>query len=160
MKGEVNETSCPGASALPSLNTVRCLWCQQKAVDPSRKAVAGGAGVAGQGRAASSSPAPGHLQLSHAPLCSLQCFLVGCCLFFAPRLWLQPGFRARHGVLAQAVAHPMAGSCPRCCVCLRGDTVGPPPARCAEPLLGSCGISEWGFPAVGYPLLCSGLSSV
>lgn len=41
MKGEVNETSCPGASALPSLSTVRCLWCQQKAVDPSRKALQG-----------------------------------------------------------------------------------------------------------------------
>lgn len=26
MKEDVNETSCPGVSALPSLNTVRCLW--------------------------------------------------------------------------------------------------------------------------------------
>lgn len=176
MKGEVSETSCPGASALPSLNTVRCLWCHAESCGSFQKSVAevaGGSGVAGQGRAASPSPAappeptpaPGHLQLSPAPLGSLRCFLVGCRLAFASRLpgcgcsqGLGPGTGRWH----RSWLTPWLGPA-HAAVSASGEIQRGLPQHSAPSTYWVSVVYlniVFFFPAVGYPLLCNGLSSV
>lgn len=138
MKGEVNETSCPGASALPSLNMGQCSWSHAADCGSFQKTILKAAQVpevTGQRHVAPGSPRCLALPLSGRAVCAL-----------ALQSAQEQGHFWLAAVLSPAAVDPLAAVFLEYCsqllsLCLKSHAAVP--ARDGGRELGWCISSRW-----------------